>query len=111
MQPRTSLVKFLRSICEVLLRHGHSEFNAQKIFTGWADPDLTNRGRDEARSAGQLLKAVGISKIEVLYTSLLQRAVKTAWLCLDEMDLQWTTIKNTWRLNERNYGARSRIEL
>ena len=79
----------------VLLRHGQSHYNRAKIFTGWADPDLTNRGRDEARSAGQLLRAVGITKIEVLYTSLLQRAVKTAWLALDEMDLQWTTIKHT----------------
>ena len=89
----------------VLLRHGQSRYNLEKVFTGWADPDLTNRGRDEARLAGRLLKAVGINKIEVLYTSLLQRAVKTAWLALDEMDLQWTTIKHTWRLNERNYGA------
>ena len=60
---------------------------------------------DEARLAGQLLKATGLDKIEVLYTSLLKRAVKTAWLAIDEMDLQWTPIHNTWRLNERNYGA------
>ncbi len=62
----------------VLLRHGQSRYNLDKIFTGWADPDLTSRGRDEARLAGQLLKGVGINKIEVRYTSLLQRAVKTA---------------------------------
>uniref|UniRef100_A0A7S3BHJ4 Phosphoglycerate mutase n=1 Tax=Haptolina ericina TaxID=156174 RepID=A0A7S3BHJ4_9EUKA len=89
----------------VLLRHGQSAYNSNKRFTGWADPDLTNRGRDEARLAGQLLKATGIDRIDVLYTSLLKRAVKTAWLALDEMDLQWTPILNTWRLNERNYGA------
>ena len=62
----------------VLLRHGQSRYNLDKIFTGWADPDLTSRGRDEARLAGQLLKGVGINKIEVRFTSLLQRAVKTA---------------------------------
>ena len=84
---------------------GQSAYNSNKRFTGWADPDLTNRGRDEARLAGQLLKATGIDRIDVLYTSLLKRAVKTAWLALDEMDLQWTPILNTWRLNERNYGA------
>ena len=75
----------------VLLRHGQSRYNLEKVFTGWADPDLTSRGRDEARLAGQLLKGVGINKIEVRFTSLLQRAVKTAWLALDEMDLQVTT--------------------
>jgi len=89
----------------VLLRHGQSAYNSNKRFTGWADPDLTNRGRDEARLAGQLLKGTGIERIEVLYTSLLKRAVKTAWLALDEMDLQWTPIHHTRRLNERNYGA------
>ena len=89
----------------VLLRHGQSAHNQDKIFTGWADPDLTNRGREEARLAGQLLKATGIKRIDGLYTSVLKRAVKTAWLALDEMDLQWTPIHNTWRLNERNYGA------
>ena len=62
----------------VLLRHGQSTYNAAKIFTGWADPDLTNRGRDEARLAGQLLKATGITVVEAVYTSLLKRAVKTA---------------------------------
>lgn len=56
-------------------------------------------------TAGQLLKATGIKRIRRVYTSLLKRAVKTAWLALDEMDLQWTPIRNTWRLNERNYGA------
>ena len=60
----------------VLLRHGQSRYNLEKVFTGWADPDLTSRGRDEARLAGQLLKGVGINKIEVLCTSLLQRAVR-----------------------------------
>ena len=62
----------------VLLRHGQSVYNQEKIFTGWADPDLTNRGREEARLAGQLLKATGIKSISRVYTSLLKRAVKTA---------------------------------
>jgi len=82
-----------------------STYNAGKIFTGWADPDLTNRGRDEARLAGQILKATGAKRIEAVYTSLLRRAVKTAWLALDEMELTWTPVLHDWRLNERNYGA------
>ena len=88
----------------VLLRHGQSTYNQAKVFTGWADPDLTNRGRDEARLAGQLLKATGITVVDTLYTSLLKRAVKTAWLALDELELTWTPVRHTWRLNERNYG-------
>ena len=71
----------------VLLRHGQSVYNQEKVFTGWADPDLTNRGREEARLAGQLLRAAGVRKVEGVYTSLLKRAVKTAWLALDEMEL------------------------
>lgn len=88
----------------VLLRHGQSAFNHDKIFTGWADPDLTNRGREEARLAGKMLKVAGVERIAMVHTSLLKRAIKTAWLALDEMDLQWTPVQNTWRLNERNYG-------
>ena len=89
----------------VLLRHGQSAYNKDKIFTGWADPDLTNRGREEARLAGQLLKAYGVRRIDAVFTSLLQRAVKTSWLALDELDQIWAPIRNTWRLNERNYGG------
>ena len=89
----------------VLLRHGQSTYNAAKMFTGWADPDLTNRGRDEARRAGQLLKATGLKVVDAVYTSLLKRAVKTAWLALDEIELTWTPVFHTWRLNERNYGG------
>lgn len=89
----------------VLLRHGQSVYNQEKVFTGWADPDLTNRGREEARLAGQLLRAAGVRKVEGVYTSLLKRAVKTAWLALDEMELTWTPVHHTWRLNERNYGG------
>ena len=89
----------------VLLRHGQSTYNKDKLFTGWADPDLTNRGREEARLAGQLLRATGIERVHCVYTSLLKRAVKTAWLALDEMELTWTPVRHTWRLNERNYGA------
>jgi len=88
----------------VLLRHGQSRFNQEKVFTGWADPDLTNRGREEARLAGQMLKATGVKRVDVLFTSVLQRAIKTAWLALDEMDSQWTPVHHSWRLNERNYG-------
>merc|ERR1719316_267489 len=89
----------------VLLRHGQSFYNQGKVFTGWADPDLTNRGRDEARLAGQLLKATGVKRINTVFTSLLTRAVKTAWLALDEMEQIWTPVEHNWRLNERNYGG------
>ncbi|KAG8471033.1 hypothetical protein KFE25_009454 [Diacronema lutheri] len=89
----------------ILIRHGYSQFNADNRFTGWADVDLTNRGRDEARVAGSMLRAAGIVRIERVYTSMLRRAIKTAWLMLDELEMQWAPITHTWRLNERSYGG------
>ena len=71
-----------------LLRHGYSEWNRANLFTGWKDVDLTIRGREEARRAGRVLKAAGAKRVERVYTSVLSRAVKTAWLMLDEMELQ-----------------------
>ena len=82
-EPRCSLI---------LLRHGYSEWNEANLFTGWADPPLTSRGRDEARLAGSLLRAAGIGRIERVYSSLHERAIKTAWLLLDEMELQWVLL-------------------
>jgi len=89
----------------VLLRSGHSEWNELNRFTGWADVELTNRGRDEARLAGSLLREAKLGRIEKCYTSLLKRAIQTAWLMLDEMEMPWVPMAHSWRLNTRHYGA------
>jgi len=88
----------------VLLRHGESVWNKENRFTGWTDVDLSEHGRAEARRAGQLLREEGYA-FDVAYTSVLKRAIKTLWLALEEMDLMWIPILNSWRLNERHYGA------
>jgi 2,3-bisphosphoglycerate-dependent phosphoglycerate mutase len=88
----------------VLLRHGESVWNRENRFTGWTDVDLTEHGREEARRAGQLL-ANSDYTFDVAYTSVLKRAIKTLWLALEEMDRMWIPIYNSWRLNERHYGA------
>jgi 2,3-bisphosphoglycerate-dependent phosphoglycerate mutase len=89
----------------VLLRHGHSVWNEKQLFTGWADVELTNRGREEARLAGRMIRQIGLQSITHVYASVLKRAIKTAWLMLDELELGWTPLTYTWRLNERHYGA------
>jgi 2,3-bisphosphoglycerate-dependent phosphoglycerate mutase len=88
----------------VLLRHGESVWNRENRFTGWTDVGLSDHGREEARRAGRLLAAEGYV-FDVAYTSVLKRAVKTLWIALEEMDLMWIPIHNSWRLNERHYGA------
>lgn len=88
----------------VLQRHGESTWNKENRFTGWTDVGLTERGVQEAIEAGRILKAEGYV-FDVAYTSVLKRAVKTLWLTLEEMDLMWIPILNSWRLNERHYGA------
>ena len=88
----------------VLIRHGESEWNKENRFTGWKDVDLSDKGRQEARAAGQLLKAEGYSFDEA-YTSVLKRAIRTLWIILDEMDLMWIPETKSWLLNERHYGA------
>lgn len=87
----------------VLLRHGQSEWNVQKRFTGWYDAALTERGQDEARAAGKLLTASGVLP-DVLHTSLQTRAIRTAELALEETDRHWIPVHRHWRLNERHYG-------
>lgn len=89
----------------IILRHGYSEYNAENRFTGWADVELSNVGREEARFAGSLLREAGVRRLERVYSSYLKRAIKTAWLMLDELELQWVPISYNWRLNERHYGA------
>jgi 2,3-bisphosphoglycerate-dependent phosphoglycerate mutase len=88
----------------VLVRHGQSTWNLENRFTGWTDVDLTDLGRTEARSGGQLLKE-GEYKFNVAYTSVLKRAIKTLWLVLEETGLEWIPVIRAWQLNERHYGA------
>ncbi|HYJ56045.1 MAG TPA: phosphoglyceromutase [Mycobacterium sp.] len=88
----------------ILLRHGESEWNALNLFTGWVDVDLTEKGRVEAARAGELIKDQ--DKLpDVLYTSLLRRAITTANIALDKADRHWIPVHRDWRLNERHYGA------
>ncbi|QYJ02703.1 phosphoglyceromutase [Nocardioides panacisoli] len=88
----------------VLLRHGESEWNAENLFTGWVDVDLTDKGRAEGAGAGRQLTGAGVLPT-VLHTSLLRRAITTAGLALDVADRHWIPVRRTWRLNERHYGA------
>lgn len=88
----------------VLLRHGESQWNLENLFTGWTDVPLTDRGVAEATAAGELLAAEGFS-FDIVHTSVLRRAIHTANLTLDAMDLHWLPVTRHWRLNERHYGA------
>jgi 2,3-bisphosphoglycerate-dependent phosphoglycerate mutase len=88
----------------VLLRHGESVWNKENLFTGWTDVDLSEKGREEAKEAGRLLKEQGYI-FDLAYTSVLKRAIRTLWITLDEMDLMWIPVTLHWRLNERHYGA------
>lgn len=88
----------------VLIRHGESLWNKENRFTGWTDVDLSEKGVEEARNAGALLKADGYT-FDVAYNSVLKRAIKTLNIVLEEMDLLWIPVFKNWRLNERHYGA------
>ncbi|WP_107491106.1 phosphoglyceromutase [Thermobifida fusca] len=88
----------------VLLRHGESVWNAEGLFTGWVDVDLSPKGEEEARRGGRLLAEAGI-RPDVVHTSLLKRAIRTANIALEEAGLHWIPVKRSWRLNERHYGA------
>ena len=88
----------------VLLRHGQSQWNLENRFTGWTDVDLTPHGVEEANKAGKLLKEKGFL-FDIAYTSLLKRAIRTLWIVMDNMDLMWIPVRQSWRLNERHYGA------
>ncbi|MFD1714565.1 phosphoglyceromutase [Amnibacterium flavum] len=87
----------------VLLRHGHSLWNEKGLFTGWVDVGLTEKGKAEGKRAGELIRDSGI-KPDILYTSLLTRAIETANFALTEADRLWIEVKRSWRLNERHYG-------
>jgi 2,3-bisphosphoglycerate-dependent phosphoglycerate mutase len=88
----------------VLLRHGESQWNEKNLFTGWVDVDLNEKGEKEAVRGGELLAAEGLLP-DVLHTSLLRRAIRTAQIALDRADRHWIPVRRSWRLNERHYGA------
>jgi len=88
----------------VLVRHGESTWNKENRFTGWTDVDLSENGVKEAHEAGQTLRNGGYV-FDGAYTSVLKRAIRTLWILLDELDQMWITVHNSWRLNERHYGA------
>ena len=88
----------------VLVRHGESEWNKLNLFTGWTDVDLSEKGHEEAKAAGRVLKAEGYD-FDICYTSYLKRAIHTLNHVLDEMDRCWLPVVKTWKLNERHYGA------
>lgn len=88
----------------ILLRHGESTWNQENRFTGWVDVPLSEKGKEEALDAGRALKKEGLG-IDVAFTSLLKRAIKTLWIVLEEMDLMWVPVHRSWHLNERHYGA------
>jgi 2,3-bisphosphoglycerate-dependent phosphoglycerate mutase len=87
-----------------MVRHGQSTWNLENLFTGWTDVDLTPKGCEEARQAGRELKREALVP-DVVFTSVLKRAIRTQWLMLDELDLLWLPVERHWRLNERHYGA------
>ncbi|MBR4444824.1 MAG: 2,3-diphosphoglycerate-dependent phosphoglycerate mutase [Solobacterium sp.] len=88
----------------VLIRHGESEWNKLNLFTGWTDVDLSEKGHEEAKAAGRLLKAEGYD-FDICYTSILKRAIHTLNHVLDEMDRAWLPVIKSYKLNERHYGA------
>jgi 2,3-bisphosphoglycerate-dependent phosphoglycerate mutase len=88
----------------VLLRHGESVWNHENRFTGWTDVDLSAKGIQQAKNAAATLKQQGYS-FDVVFTSVLKRAIRTTWIVLDEIDHMWIPVLCDWRLNERHYGA------
>ena len=88
----------------VLIRHGESDWNRKNLFTGWTDVELTEKGEDEGRTAGRLLKENGID-FDLCYTSYLKRAIHTLQFVLQQMDRDWLPVVKDWKLNERHYGA------
>lgn len=88
----------------ILLRHGESDWNAKNLFTGWVDVDLSEKGSTEAVRGGDLLVGAGLLP-DVVHTSLLRRAIRTAQIALNGADRHWIETKRSWRLNERHYGA------
>jgi 2,3-bisphosphoglycerate-dependent phosphoglycerate mutase len=88
----------------ILVRHGQSIWNVENLFTGWTDVDLSDQGRKEAAQAGRELLNEKLN-VDIAFTSVLKRAIRTLWIMLDEMDRMWIPVERSWRLNERHYGA------
>jgi 2,3-bisphosphoglycerate-dependent phosphoglycerate mutase len=88
----------------ILVRHGQSTWNVENLFTGWTDVDLSDLGRTEAARAGRELLREKLA-VDIAFTSLLKRAIRTLWIMLEEMDRMWIPVERSWRLNERHYGA------
>lgn len=88
----------------ILVRHGQSIWNVENLFTGWHDVDLSPQGRLEAAAAGRELVREHLA-VDIAFTSMLKRAIRTLWIMLDEMDRMWVPVERSWRLNERHYGA------
>ena len=88
----------------ILVRHGQSTWNLENLFTGWTDVDLSAEGRLEALQGGRELLREHL-RVDIAFTSVLKRAIRTLWIMLDEMDLMWIPVERSWRLNERHYGA------
>src|SRR5512136_1053756 len=88
----------------VLVRHGESAWNKENLFTGWTDVDLSEKGVEEAKEGGRVLKEQGYT-FDIAFTSVLKRAIRTLWIVMDEMDLMWIPVIRDWRLNERHYCA------
>jgi len=88
----------------ILVRHGQSTWNLENLFTGWTDVDLSEQGRNEAQQAGREIARAGLT-IDLAFTSVLKRAIRTLWLILDVTDRMWVPVERHWRLNERHYGA------
>src|SRR3954452_17096665 len=88
----------------ILVRHGQSTCNVENLFTGWHDVDLSDQGRKEAAEAARQLLAENIH-IDLAFTSVLKRAIRTLWIIMDGMDRMWVPVERSWRLNERHYGA------
>ena len=88
----------------ILVRHGQSVWNVENLFTGWHDVDLSDQGRQEAAQAGREILKEKLA-VDIAFTSVLKRAIRTLWIALDEMDRMWIPVERSWRLNERHYGA------
>ena len=88
----------------ILVRHGQSVWNVENLFTGWHDVELSEQGRREAAEAAKQLLAEKIS-VDLAFTSVLKRAIRTLWIIMDGMDRMWVPVERSWRLNERHYGA------
>src|SRR5574341_2064496 len=94
----------------VLLRHGQSTWNLENRFTGWTDVGLPPQGEAEAHTAAKLLEEGGFT-FDLAFTSVLKRAIKTLWIVMEDMNLEWMPVYRHWRLNERHYGDRKSTRL